>query len=136
MRARKMLVIPSDKENPRKEIVDILKKEHLPYEKIETETIGNEVVVWLHTSWEKKARDILKKYKIKAFTSDISIVEVKNKPGELEKVVDVLSSNGIIIKDVHEILKDKKKAIYGFLTDSPKEAAEILRKYEFLKEGE
>lgn len=134
MRARRMLVIPNDKENPKKEITSILKRENLPFEKIETEAIGNDVVVWVHTSWEKKVRDVLKKYKIKSFTSDISIVEIKNRPGELEKVVDVLTSHGIMIRDVHEIIKDRKKAIYGFLTDNPKESAELLRKYELLKE--
>jgi hypothetical protein len=134
MRARRMLVIPNDRENPKKEIMDILKKENLPFEKIETEAVGTEVVVWLYTSWEKKVRDVLKKYKIKSFTSDTAIVELENKPGELEKVVDVLTSNGIIIRDVHEIIKSKKRSIYGFLTESPKEAAEILRKYELLKE--
>lgn len=131
MRARKVLVLPTDRENPKKEILDIIKKEKLPFEKIEVESLGNNVVVWVHTSWEKKLKNVLNKYKIKSFTSDVAIVELKNIPGELEKVIDLLSEQGIMIKDVHEIIKDKKKTIYGIITDKPKEAVKIIEESDF-----
>lgn len=131
MRARKVLVLPNDKENPKKEILDIIKRERLPFERIEAESLGDNVVVWVHTSWEKKLKNVLNRYKIKSFTSDVAIVELKNIPGELEKVIDLLSEHGIMIKDVHEIIRDKKKTIYGLITDRPKEAVKVIEESDF-----
>lgn len=131
MRPRKVLVLPNDKENPKKECIEIMKKEKIPYERVELESLGDNVVVWVYTSWEKKLKSVLNKYKIRCFTSDVTIVEVKNLPGELEKVIDLLSENDIMVKDVHEIIRDKKKVIYGLLTDKPKEAMKVLERSEF-----
>jgi len=126
-KAKKMLIIPKKKDNAKKGISDILKGK-IPIERIETELIGNEIVVWVTSSQEKKARDILKKHDIKAFTSDVVILSLPDMPGELAKIARILAAKGISVKDAHLILKSKKKALYGITTSKPREAMKVVEK--------
>ena len=73
-----MLVIPKAKENPKKEVNEILTNNGIKVEKIETELIGNEAVVWITTAQEKKAKSVLSKKDIKSFTSDVVIVKLQD----------------------------------------------------------
>ena len=124
---RKMLIIPKKKDNVKRDIINIL-GDRIPIEKIETELIGNEVVIWLTTSQEKKARDILKQHDIKSFTSDVVILSLPDTPGELAKIARILAAKGIGVKDAHLILKSKKKALYGITTSKPREAIRVVEK--------
>ncbi|MEM2974633.1 MAG: hypothetical protein QW112_03365 [Candidatus Micrarchaeia archaeon] len=124
---RKMLVIPKKKDNAKKSILNILEKK-VPIEKIETELIGNEIVVWITTSQEKKVKNILKQHDIKSFTSDVLILSLPDTPGELAKIARILAAKGISVKDAHLILKSKKKALYGVTTSRPREASKIVEK--------
>ena len=122
-----MLIIPKKKDNARRDIINIL-SDRVPIEKIETELIGNEVIIWLTTSQEKKARDILKQHDIKSFTSDVVILSLPDTPGELAKIARILAAKGISVKDAHLILKSKKKALYGITTSKPREAMRVIEK--------
>lgn len=122
-----MLIIPKKKDNAKKEIMAILGGKVL-IEKVETELIGNEVVIWVTSSQEKKARDILKKHDIKAFTSDVVILSLPDTPGELAKIARILAAKGINVKDAHLILKSKRKALYGITTSKPREALRVIEK--------
>jgi hypothetical protein len=126
-RARKMLIIPKKKDNAKRDIVKILDGK-IPIEKAETELIGNEVVVWVTTSQEKKARDILKHHDIKSFTSDVVILSLPDTPGEVAKIARILAAKGISVKDAHLILKSKKNALYGITTSRPREALKVVEK--------
>jgi hypothetical protein len=135
-----MLIIPKKKDNAKKEILAILEGK-VPIEKVEIELIGNEVVIWLTSSQEKKARDILKKNDVKSFTSDVVILSLPDTPGELAKIARILAAKGIGVKDAHLILKSKKKALYGITTSKPREAIRVIeRMTEFaekeVKEGD
>jgi len=126
-KARKMLIIPKKKDNAKKDVMGVLTGK-VPIEKVETELIGNEVVIWLTTAQEKKARDILKKSDIKSFTSDVIILSLPDTPGELAKIARILAAKGISVKDAHLILKSKKKALYGITTSKPREAIKVVEK--------
>ena len=126
-KARKMLIIPKKKDNARREVLRILEGK-VPIEKIETELIGNEIVVWVTSAQEKKARDILKKHDVRSFTSDVVILSLPDTPGEVAKIARILAAKGISIKDAHLILKSKKKALYGITTSKPREALKVVEK--------
>lgn len=135
-KTRKMLVTPGSKEGAKKEIADRLNKAKVPFEKIETELIGDEPIIWVSTAQEKKAKEVLKKADIKAFTSDVTILRLTEKPGELAKIARILTASGIAVKDAHLILKSKKHALYGITTSRPRETEKIIAKLEaFMKEG-
>jgi len=134
-RARKMLIIPKKKDNAKRDIVKILNGK-IPIEKAETELIGNEVVVWVTTSQEKKARDILKHHDIKSFTSDVVILSLPDTPGEVAKIARILAAKGISVKDAHLILKSKKNALYGITTSRPREALKVVEKLAAFMEKE
>jgi len=134
-RARKMLIIPKKKDNAKRDIIKILEGK-IPIEKAETELIGNEVVVWITTSQEKKARDILKHHDIKSFTSDVVILSLPDTPGEVAKIARILAAKGISVKDAHLILKSKKNALYGITTSRPREALKVVEKLAAFMEKE
>jgi hypothetical protein len=123
-----MLVMPNTKDNPKKEINDLLSGNGIKVDNVETELIDNTAVVWVTTAQEKKAKTILTRKDIKSFTSDVIIIKLPDKPGELAKIARILSSSDIVVKDAHLILKDKRHALYGITTNKPREAAKIVEK--------
>ena len=131
-----MLVIPKKKDKAEKEIVAILKAKGVKPEKVENELIGNEVILWVHTSQEKKAKAVLGDKGIKSFTSDVVTVKLPDKPGELAKVARILGAQGIMVQDAHLILKSQKNALYGITTSRPKETAKLIEKFISFVESE
>ena len=135
-KTRKLLVIPKSEEGAKKEISTLLEKAKVPFEKVEAELIGDEQILWVTTPQEKKAKAVLKKEDIKSFTSDVTILRLSEKPGELAKIARILTASGITVKDAHLILKSKKHALYGITTSRPRETEKMMAKLEsFLKEG-
>jgi len=135
-KTRKLLVIPKSRDGAKKEVSDLLTKAKIQFEKVETELIGDEQILWVNTSQEKKAKEVLKKADIKSFTSDVTILRLSEKPGELAKIARILTASGITVKDAHLILKSKKHALYGITTSRPRETEKLIAKLEaFLKEG-
>jgi len=127
-RAKKFIVLPTRKENAKKEIASMLKEAGLDYQKIEEELIGNSPMVWLTALDEKKIINFFKKRNMKAFPSGTSIVKLSDKPGEVAKIARILMSSGLEVKDAHLILKSKSIALYGILTDKPTEANRLIEK--------
>jgi hypothetical protein len=135
-KGRKLLVVPGSTNKPKKEIIDILDRNKVPYEKVEAELVGDEPIVWVTTPQEKKAKEVLKREGIKSFTSEVTILRLSDKPGELAKIARILTATGITVKDAHLILKSKKHALYGMTTNRPRETEKIIAKLEtLLKEG-
>lgn len=131
-----MLVIPKRKENAEEATRDMLLRARVPVEKVDSELIGNEIIVWLSTSQEKKAKEVLKKADIKSFTSEVIAVKLPDKPGELAKIARILGSSGITVKDAHLILKSQGNALYGITASKPREATKIIEKFEAFIEKE
>ena len=132
-RPRKVLVIPKRKDNAKEDLAKLLDKSRVRFEDIETELLGNEVIVWVTTRQEKLVKEALDKNNIKSFTSEVVPVKLSTKPGELAKIARILVSAGITLKDTHLILKSRRDALYGFMTNRPRETAKIIAKLELLK---
>ncbi|MEM3408344.1 MAG: hypothetical protein QXF07_01135 [Candidatus Micrarchaeia archaeon] len=127
-RVRKFIVLPTKKENAKKEIEGLLKEAKLPYQKIEEELIGNSPIIWITSPEEKKIISFFKKRNMKAFPSNTSIVKLKDKPGEVAKIARILVSSGLEVEDAHLILKSKSTALYGIITNKPAEADRLIQK--------
>ena len=135
-RSKRMLVIPKNKDTGKKEVLAVLKAKGIKPEKIENELIGNELILWVHTSQEKKAKLVLAEKGIKSFTSDVVTVKLPDKPGELAKIARILGAQGIMVQDAHIIIKSQKNALYGITTNDPKETAVLLERFFSMVESE
>lgn len=136
-RAKKMLILPKKKDRMRDEVEEIrsiLEATKVPIQRIDSELVGNDTIVWLTTPQEKKAKEVLNKRNVKAFTSEIVVIKLVDRPGELAKIARILNSSNITIEDAHLILKSQKYALYGLQTDKPSETAKMIKKIEQFEE--
>ena len=126
---RELLIVTKDRVGLLAEISYVLGKENINIESISADTIGNKAVIHLVASDDKKAEKLLSKAGFKVMRSDMIVVTLEERPGELSKVAKILADEQINIKNVQLLTKENSKALYAIKVDKIKKAVELLRSY-------
>jgi hypothetical protein len=126
---RETLIITKDRVGLLAEISYVLGKEDINIEAISADTVGKKAIIHLVTSDYKKAEELLRGAGFSVMHSDIIVISLEERPGELSKVAKILADSQVNIKNVQLLTKEENKAMYAIRVDKIKKAVGLLREY-------
>jgi hypothetical protein len=126
---RELVIVTKDKVGLLAEISYLLGKENINIESISADTVGRKAIIHLVASDDKKAEELLNKAGFEVMHSDMIVVTLEERPGELSKIAKILADAQINIKNVQLLTKEDDKALYAISVDKIKKAVELLRSY-------
>jgi len=126
---KQVVVLVEDKVGILADISYILGKAKINIDSISATTIGTKGVITLTVSDEKRTKEVLENNGYKIYSSDVLVVKLEDKPGELAKVSKMLADDKVNIENVHVLTKDKSHALYALKVDKMAKAQKILKDY-------
>jgi hypothetical protein len=126
---KQVVVLVEDKVGILADISYILGKAKINIDSISATAIGTKGVITLTVSDEKRTKEVLENNGYKIYSSDILVVKLEDKPGELAKISKMLADNKVNIENVHVLTKDKSHALYALKVDKTPKAQKVLKDY-------
>ena len=124
-----LTVIVEDRVGLIADISYILSKAKINIETISVEVVGDKAIITLGINDIKRAQDVLKNSGYHSVEKDAIILKLEDKPGELNKIANLLKDHKITIKNVHMLSRDGKHTALAMIVDKPKSAKKILEEY-------
>lgn len=122
-------IISDDRIGLLSDITYILGKSKVNIESVDVATVGGKAVINLTIKNVEKAKQALSMNGYKVMESNVLILKLEDKPGELANVTKMISSAGIDIKNVHIISRDKLCTVLALMVDKAKKARSLLKDY-------
>ena len=107
----------------------VLAKNKINIESVDVDVINENAIITLSLSDNDRGKIILEKSGYVVDESDIIKIKLLDKPGELNKVADLLSKESVNIKTMHIISKENNYTILAIRVNNQKKALEILKKF-------
>ncbi len=116
------------------EIADALGSANINIDAINGEGLGEIGIIRLITNDPKRTSEILQKKNFKVVESEVFLIEVPNKPGQLKKICDVLAKKKINIEFIYQqVSEDRENAVVMIKVNEnyKSKAMEILEEAKF-----
>jgi hypothetical protein len=128
---KELVVVTNDRVGLLADISGVLAKHNINIEGIDVEVVGKKAVCRVLTVKEEasKAKAELEKADFKVLASDVLVLKLPDRPGELSGVARKLADSGVSIKNVHLLGKNEGHALCALEADKPKVARELLASY-------
>ncbi|MFA5050180.1 MAG: ACT domain-containing protein [Candidatus Micrarchaeia archaeon] len=126
---KSITVIADDRIGLLSDITYILGKSKINIEGLDVTAIGGKSIIHLIIKDYQKAENALKRNGYKIMDSEVLIIKIDDKPGELSKVTKMVADDKIDIQNVHVIARDNKNAVIGLVVDKTRKAKNILKDY-------
>jgi hypothetical protein len=126
---RSITVVSDDKVGLLAEISYVLAKSDINIESMDFDVVGKKAIVSLAVNDGKKAKDALLTKGYNVAEDNCVVIKLTDKPGEFNKVANLLAHEGIHIDKVHMLSREGKKTILSLVVDEPKIASSILKDY-------
>jgi len=124
---KQVTIVADDKVGLLADISYILGKAKINIESINADLVGGKAIVGLTLSDEYRGKSVLEASGYRVSELNSVVLKVKDKPGELSKITNMLSKEGVNIQNVHMLSKDKDTAVLSLVVDKPKRAADLLK---------
>ncbi len=108
------------------EITELLGNAGINIESVDVEGTRENVIVRILTNNEKKARELLTDNGYRVLESEVMVVRIKDKPGELAKFAKQMAAGNIKIETIYMLGKDGGEGILAVKVDKPTEAKKLL----------
>jgi hypothetical protein len=126
---RELIIVAKDEVGLLAKISKILGDRNINIDSVSVETMGKDAMIHLVASQEREAVKLLEDAGFKVTTSDVIVLKIEDKPGELAKVALTLAEAGINIRSVLFMRKEDNKGLFAVKVNKPDKAAEILEDY-------
>jgi hypothetical protein len=126
---KELTVITPNKPGVIASISSELGAKRINIESISTEVSGDTGVIHIITRDGNKARKLIESLGYKVVDSDILVLRLQDRPGELAKVSSQLAENGVNIENVYMLSKERSSTLLALKVDNMKRAATLLRDY-------
>lgn len=107
----------------------ILGKSKINIDAVSAGIIGGKGIIHLSVKEYEKAKQILETNNYRCLESDVLVVKLKNEPGALAEMSNMLSENKINIINFAAITQDKEHSIYSLKVDDHNKAEKLLKDY-------
>lgn len=108
------------------EITELLGNAGINIESVDVEGTRENVIVRILTNNEKKARALLTDNGYRVLESEVMVVRIKDRPGELAKFAHQMAAGNIKIETIYMLGKDGGEGILAVKVDKPGEAKKLL----------
>ncbi|MDD5023030.1 MAG: hypothetical protein PHU63_02575 [Candidatus ainarchaeum sp.] len=126
---KNITVVSEDRIGLLSDITYILGKSKINIEGVDVVIIGGKAIINLTIKDAEKATQALTLNGYKVMESNVLILKLEDKPGELARVTKLLSDSEVDIQNVHILSKDKKQTIIALVVDKGKKAKSLLQEY-------
>ncbi|NYZ79368.1 ACT domain-containing protein [Candidatus Micrarchaeota archaeon] len=109
------------------------KKINIDY--ISGESIGGTAVLHIVVKDGEKVKKILEEAGFLTALSDVLVLKLKDRPGEMGTVAAILAFKGVNIRSVYSLEKKGNEGIFAFKVDDIKKAKEAVKSYVYTKMG-
>ena len=107
----------------------IMSKSRINIEDINMINLGDKTYIDLEVTNENQAISVLKANGFNPMSSNLIMVQLQDKPGELAKITDSLLKEGVKINRIDVIAKGPGTSILAFDVDKPRKVKVILKEY-------
>lgn len=108
------------------EITELLGNEGINIESVDVEGTRENVIVRVLTNNERKAHDLLTDNGYRVLESEVMVVRIKDRPGELAKFARQMAAGNIKIETIYMLGKEGGEGILAVKVDKPAEAKKLL----------
>ncbi len=122
-------VVADDRIGLLSDITYVLGKSKINIEGLDVTAVGGKSIIHLVIKDYEKAEDALKRNGYKLINSEVIIIKLDDKPGELSRITKMISEDHIDIQNVHVIARDNKSAVIGLVVDKVRKAKTLLKDY-------
>ncbi len=122
-------IIADDKVGLLADISYILGKAKVNIESISVDVVGGKAIVSLVLSDDTKGKSVLEASGYKVDELNSIVLRLKDEPGELSKITNSLSKEGINIQNVHMLSREGNQTVISIVVDKPKKATSLLKPY-------
>ncbi len=126
---KQITILVDDKVGVLADISFILGKAHINIESIDVNVAGGKAVINLLVKDPERATSLLHANGYKVMESDIIVVHLTDRPGELSKVSKMLSENGVNIESVHLLTRGDSLTLYSLKLDKQAKGEKLLEPY-------
>ncbi|MCX8196846.1 MAG: ACT domain-containing protein [Candidatus Micrarchaeota archaeon] len=126
---KQMTVIVQDKVGLLADISYILGKAKINIDSVSVVSSGGTAILTFLLSDEKKAAQLLRQNGYKVLESEIFIVKLKDRPGELSELSSKLANAKINILSLYIVAKEAGYTYIAIKVDKTKKAKQLLKPY-------
>ena len=129
-------IVADDKIGLLADISYILGKAKINIESINVDVVGDKALITLSLSDNSTGKEVLEASGYRVAEDNTVVIKLKDKPGELNRITNLLSNEGISINNVYMLSKDGQNTVLALKVDKPKKATSLLREVEIGQENE
>lgn len=126
---KQITLLVDDKMGLLADISFILGKSKINIESISVGLVGGKAVINLAVQEDKRAVELLEANGYKCLESDMLVVKMSNKPGELANLSKLLAENEIKIENISSLGVGGGFSLYGMKVDKMAKAEKLLAPY-------
>jgi hypothetical protein len=126
---KQITIVAEDKVGLLADISYILGKAKINIEAISVEVQGEQAVICLTVKDERKAAAMLSANGYRVLASEVLVVKVSDKPGELSKISRMLLESNINVESLYLLSRHHGFSLDAVTVDNPKKAKNVLAEY-------
>lgn len=127
---KELAIVEKDRVGLLADVSEALGRNRVNIESLSVEvTPGQMAILRILTNAFVKAKRVLKKAGFKVMDTDVLIIRMVDRPGELAAMTRLLANDGINIQNVHLLSKEKGEGIFALELSDYGHAKELLKKY-------
>nr|QNO54430.1 hypothetical protein IPKNHHKO_00004 [Methanosarcinales archaeon ANME-1 ERB7] len=126
---RTITIVADDKVGLLADISYVLGKAKVNIESINGDVVSDKSVIMLSLSDAHRGKDVLEASGYKVAEVNSVVLRLKDEPGELARITNMLSQDGVSIQNVHMLSKNGRETVISVSVDKPKRASSVLREY-------
>jgi hypothetical protein len=122
-------VVSNDKVGLLADISYVLGKARVNIESISGDVVSDKSIIVLSLSDADKGKNVLENSGYEVAEKNSIVVKLRDEPGELARITDMLSREKVNIGNVHMLSKDPKDTVLSIEVDRPRRATTLLQQY-------
>lgn len=126
---KEITVVAKDRIGLLADISELLAKNGIKMESVAVETSKRTAVIRILSKHPEKAKAFLERDGFKVIDSDVLVVRVSEKPGELAQMARALADAQINIENVFLLNKEGSESLMALRIDKYEHAKKVLKKY-------
>ncbi|MEW6035651.1 MAG: ACT domain-containing protein [Candidatus Micrarchaeota archaeon] len=124
---KSITIVADDKVGLLADISYVLAKSKINIDTINVDVVGGKAIISLGISDPAKGKQVVEAAGYKVEDPNAVVIKLPDKPGELNRITNLLSKEGVNIQNVHTLTKDSVNTVLSVVVDKPKRAALILQ---------
>ena len=122
-------IVADDKVGLLADISYVLGKAKINIESISVDVTGGKAVISIMLSDESRGKNVLEASGYTVGELNSIVLKLPDQPGELSRITNSLSKDGVSIQNVHMLSKDGKSTVISVVVDKPKRATALLKDF-------